>query len=86
MWHIDRRRWDLHKKDMLASYQRIQVVRQRIGLAEMTNHGWLTPDRSVQFSDWDSGDRVIVNFGERPFAADRKRPLPGRSFVLERTN
>jgi hypothetical protein len=38
-------------------------------VAEMINHGWLTPDRSVQFTDWDSGDRVIVNFGEQPFAA-----------------
>ena len=34
----------------------------------MTNHGWLAPDRSVQFTDWDTGDRVIVNFGDRPFA------------------
>ena len=37
---------------------------ERIGFAEMTDHGWLTPDRSVQFTDWDTGDRVIVNFGD----------------------
>jgi Tol biopolymer transport system component len=34
-------------------------VRRRIGFAEMTDHGWLTPDRSVQFTDWSTGDRVI---------------------------
>jgi len=84
MWHIDRQLWDLHKRDMLASYQRIHSVRQRIGFADMTDHGWLTPDRSVQFTDWDNGDRVIVNFGEQPFASDGHKPLPGRSFMVER--
>ena len=70
---------------MLASYQRIHSVRRRIGFAEMTNHGWLTADRSVQFTDWDTGDRVIVNFGEQPFAADGETPLAGRSFLLQRS-
>ncbi len=51
----------------------------------MTNHGWLTPDRSVQFTDWDSGDRVIVNFGDQPFFAVGDSPLPGRSFVVRKT-
>jgi hypothetical protein len=85
MWHIDRKLWDLHKEDMLASYRRIQAVRERIGFAEMTSHGWLTPDRSVQFTDWDSGDRVIVNFGDKPFPSVGDSPLPGRSFVVRRT-
>jgi hypothetical protein len=34
---------------------------ERIGFAEMTNHSWLIADRSLQFSDWGTGDRVIVN-------------------------
>ena len=69
MWHIDRKLWDLHKKDMLASYRRIHSVRQRIGFAEMTDHGWLTPDRSVR-----------TNTSSRPgadSAADRISPEPG---------
>lgn len=81
MWHIDRKIWDLYKQEMLASHRRIQPVRARIGFAAMTNHGWLTPDRSVQFTDWDTGDRVIVNFGDRPFASGAS-PLPARSFVV----
>jgi hypothetical protein len=82
MWHIDRKLWDLHKKEMLASYQRINSVRSRIGFAEMVNHGWLTPDRSVQFTDWSTGDRVIVNFGDRPIKLDSGERVPARSFVL----
>ena len=84
MWHIDRKLWDKHGKDMAASYRRISSVRRRIGFAEMTDHGWLTPDRTVQFSDWDTGDRVVVNFGDTAFSRDGQRPLPGRGFTMEK--
>ena len=84
MWHIDRQLWDLHKREMLASYQRIHAVRGRIGFAEMTNHGWLTPDRSVQFTEWNTGDRVIVNFGDRPLALAGGGSVPARSFVMRK--
>jgi hypothetical protein len=84
MWHIDRKLWDLHKKEMLASYQRIHAVRDRIGFAEMTDHGWLTPNRDVQFSDWATGDRVVANFSDQPFALDGGDSVPARSFVLRK--
>ena len=83
IWHIDRALWDRHREEMVASYRRIHSVRRRIGFAEMTEHGWLTPDRSVQFTDWDTGDRVIVNFGDTPFPLDGQRALPARAFVVE---
>jgi hypothetical protein len=86
MWHVDRKLWDLHGNAMLASYRSISSVRRRIGFAEMTDHGWLAPDRSVQFTDWSTGDRVIVNFGDQPFAREGRPPLPGRSFVMEDRN
>jgi hypothetical protein len=85
MWHINRRLWENHKAEFVASYKSIASVRERIGFAEMVDHGWLTEDRSVQFTDWNTGDRVIVNFGDRPFDRKGKEPLPGRSFRVERT-
>ena len=85
MWHINRRLWESHKADLVASYKSIASVRQRIGFAEMVNHGWLTADRSIQFTDWDTGDRVIVNFSDRPFERKAKEPLLGCSYVVERT-
>jgi Glycosyl hydrolases related to GH101 family, GH129 len=85
MWHINRRLWESHKADFVASYKSIASVRERIGFAEMLNHGWLTADRSVQFTDWNTGDRVIVNFGDRPFDRQGKEPVLGRWFVVERT-
>lgn len=84
MWHITRPLWEQHKAAMIESYRQIHPVRKRIGFAEMTNHGWLTPDRLVQHTDWGTGDRVIVNFGDRPFARASGKNVPARSFVLER--
>ena len=85
MWHISRRLWDRHKPAMLASYRNISAVRQRIGFAEMMNHGWLTEDRSVQFTDWSTGDRVIVNFSDQPFARPGKPTVAARSYAMEAT-
>jgi hypothetical protein len=84
MWHIDRRLWESHKEDYIASYRAIASVRAKIGFAGMTDHGWLTNDRSVQYSDWDTGDRVIVNFGKEPFQRPGKQTVKAASFVLER--
>jgi len=83
MWHINRRLWESRKANLIASYKNIASVRNRIGFAGMTNHGWLTPDRSVQFTDWDNGDRVVVNFGDRAFERKPKEPVPPRSFLVE---
>ena len=84
MWHITRRLWESRKAQLVASYRNLASVRERIGFAEMLNHGWLAEDRSVQFTDWDTGDRVIVNFGDRPFERQPKEPLPPRSFEIEK--
>ena len=84
MWHISRRLWETHKTDFVASYKRTASVRQRIGFAEMVNHGYLTADRSVQFTDWNTGDRVVVNFGDRPFDSKEKEPVQPRSFAVEK--
>jgi len=85
MWHINRRLWENHKADYVASYRAITSVRSRIGFARMTGHGWLTPDRTVQYTDWDTGDRVIVNFGLRPYQAPDKTTVAPKSFVMQST-
>lgn len=68
MWHVNKTLWTAHLAEYIASYKKLFPVRQANGFAEMTNHGWLTTaDRSVQYTDWDNGNRVIVNFGGSPY-------------------
>ena len=83
IWHINRRLWENHKADYVASYRAITSVRSRIGFARMTGHGWLTPDRTVQYTDWDTGDRVIVNFGLRSYQSPGKTTVAPKSFVMQ---
>jgi hypothetical protein len=85
MWHINQQLWVKHKTAMLASYRNISAVRKRIGFAEMTNHGWLSKDRLVQFTDWSNGDRIVVNFGDAAFEWAGRESVPGRSFAMETT-
>lgn len=80
MWHIDRQLWESHKTEYVASYRAVASVRAKVGFARMIGHGWLTPDRSVQYTDWESGQRVIVNFGARPFQAADKTTVAPQSF------
>ncbi|CAN5431074.1 hypothetical protein BH18VER2_BH18VER2_00310 [soil metagenome] len=83
MWHINRQLWESHKADYVESYRAIVSIRSRIGFARMTGHGWLTPDRSVQYTDWEGGQRVIVNFGSRAYQARDKTTVAPRSFALQ---
>lgn len=85
MWHINRRLWESHKAEYVASYRAIHSVRARIGFARMSGHGWLTPDRTVQYTDWDTGDRVIVNFGPRPYQTTGKATVAPQAFVVQST-
>ncbi len=84
MWHIDRQIWEAHKTDFIASYRANEAVRSRVGFAAMIDHGWLKPDRTVQYTDWDNGDRVVVNFGDKAFDRAGKPPLAGGSSAIEK--
>ncbi|MBA2433766.1 MAG: hypothetical protein H0V54_01535 [Chthoniobacterales bacterium] len=83
MWHINRQLWERHKTEYVESYRAIVSIRSRIGFARMTGHGWLTPDRSVQYTDWEGGQRVIVNFGSRVYQGKDKTRVAPRSFALQ---
>ncbi len=84
MWHIDRTLWEAHKTAFVDSYKKIFSVRTRIGFSEMVDHGWLTADRSVQYTDWGTGDRVIVNFGDAQFNRPGHEPIAAHSFTIEK--
>ena len=82
IWHINRKLWESHKADYIASYRAVASVRSQVGFSRMTGHGWLTPDRSVQYTDWEDGQRVIVNFGTRPYQAANRTTVAARSFAV----
>ena len=67
MFMFTRQYWDQHKERFARSYQNVCSVARAAGYAEMTDHRFLRPDRSVQQSRFANGIAVTVNFGARPF-------------------
>ena len=82
MWHMTKEIWQQHKDTIIKSYKKIQAIRYEIGFAEMRSFGWLTDDKSVQYSDWDTGHRIIVNFGEKVYKGKDRLEVAPRSYVI----
>jgi hypothetical protein len=60
---------------ILQSYRNVCGVLEKIGGSEMLRHAFLTPDRSIQETQFANGWRVVVNFSRRvPY----QEPAPGR--------
>ena len=54
------------------------------GRARMARHRFLEPARAeVQESEFASGLRVVVNFGDEPYGLEDGRTVPGRSAVVD---
>jgi len=83
LWDLKPGLWKEFKDRFVESYKNVcESVFGKVGYDEMTDHRWLTPDRRVQESVFSSGLRVIVNFGDAPYAADGGRAVEARSFVV----
>jgi len=66
MFMFTRDMWEKNKERFIRSYKDVCAVARTVGYAEMTNHQFLTPDRSVQKTEFSNGISVVVNFGSSP--------------------
>ena len=78
--------------DRIAKY-REQITRtqhyvsdwaREVALDAMTNHRFLTADRTVQESQFSSGRGVVVNFGGKGFTTPDGQVVKARDFVMFR--
>jgi hypothetical protein len=67
MFMFDRTLWETNKTRFEQSYRNICPLVRRVGYSEMTDHRFLTPDRSVQQTSFANGVKVTVNFGPTAF-------------------
>ncbi|MCX7016694.1 MAG: hypothetical protein NTW86_29750 [Candidatus Sumerlaeota bacterium] len=82
LWDLKPGLWKEYKDRFVESYKNVcGEVFNKVGYDEMTDHKWLTPDRKVQESDFSSGLRVIVNFGNEPFPMDGGQVVAPKSFL-----
>ncbi len=67
MFMFTRTFWEQNKDRFARSYQDVCTVARAVGYSEMTDHRFLTDDRSVQQTHFANGVVVTVNFGDKPF-------------------
>ncbi len=67
MFMFSREFWEQNRDRFARSYKDICTVARAVGYAEMTDHRFLTADRSVQQTSFANGVVITVNFGEKPF-------------------
>ena len=67
MYRFTRSFWNEHKNEIVESWRFAQPVSEMTGGVEMTDHRYLTKDRSVQETVFANGVSVVVNFGNTPY-------------------
>lgn len=76
MYLFDGAAWPEIRSRVAASYKVAQPVSRATGYAEMTDHKFLTKDRTVQQTRFSNGVVVTVNFGAVPFRSDAGEEIP----------
>jgi len=67
MFMFTRDLWQKNRDRFVASYKATCPIARAVGYAEMTDHKFLTADRSVQQTAFANGVTVTVNFGPAAF-------------------
>jgi hypothetical protein len=76
MFMFNRKLWEQNKERFVKSYKAIEPVARATGYSEMLSHRWLTPDHTVQQTQFANGTVVTVNFGDKPFKLADGTSLP----------
>ncbi|MBN1420265.1 MAG: hypothetical protein JXP34_15910 [Planctomycetes bacterium] len=82
MFMFDRRLWERERDRFVRSYRTILPVARAAGYAEMTDHRYLAPDRSVQRTRFANGIAVTVNFGDAPHRLEGGEEIPAMGYVV----
>lgn len=83
MFMFHRALWAAEKARFVRSYQQTCPTIRRVGYSEMTDHRFLTPDRSVQQTTFANGVKVTVNFGPSDFRQADGVPLGPLGYRVE---
>ena len=76
MFMFNRQLWESNRDRFAASYKATCPIARATGYAEMTDHRFLTPDRSVQQTAFANGVTVTANFGDAPYRLPDGAEIP----------
>ncbi len=78
MWAGRSGSWPASRGVFLTTYRNTCKLHEAIAGTEMLSHEFVTRDRAVQRTRFSDGTEVVVNFGEKPYAAK----VGGKSYLL----
>ncbi|MCA9408431.1 MAG: hypothetical protein KC733_07065, partial [Candidatus Omnitrophica bacterium] len=84
MWTLrDWKHWTEQKDVLIESYYHVGPVFEKVGFEEMVAHEFVTPDRSVQRSQFSNDVNVYVNFSEQKFElGEELGKVPAHGYVI----
>jgi phage gp37-like protein len=83
MFMFNRRLWEQNRARFVQSYRNTCPHVRQVGYQEMTDHRFLTPDRSVQQTVFANGVLITVNFGSADHRLPDGRVVPAKGFLTE---
>jgi hypothetical protein len=86
MWANQEGSWVKNREMFLRTYRNVSKVHEALATAELVSHEFVTPDRAVQRTRFSDGTEVVVNFGEKPYAArvgGKRHLLPTNGFAVK---
>jgi len=70
-----------NQEELFQSLDHVDQWHEKIGTAEMTDHQFLDENFTVEQSTFSTGDKIICNFGDKPFDIEGMTVEPG-SYLL----
>ena len=67
LWSIDQDRWASFKATFQESYNKICPWLQQICYDELVSHRFISADHTIQETQFSSGKRAVVNFGDMSY-------------------
>ncbi|MBC8128614.1 MAG: carbohydrate binding domain-containing protein [Gloeobacteraceae cyanobacterium ES-bin-144] len=83
MFMFDRRLWEKNKERFAQSYRNTCPFVRSLGYSEMTDHRFLTADRSVQQTIFSNKTIITVNFGSSAFKLPDGTMLEAMGFLVK---
>ncbi|MHC4084734.1 MAG: glycoside hydrolase [Planctomycetota bacterium] len=82
MFMFNNQIWKKNKARFAESYKNVCPVARAVGYAEMTDHRFLTGDRSVQQTKFANGISVTVNFGNKLYRLPDGKKIESRGYFV----
>ena len=87
-WNTSRRYWDYRfgswdQEEIFTTIDHVDKWHEKIGMADMVNHKFLTDDLKVEQTEFSSGDSIICNFSEEAVNVGGKKVKSG-GYIIDR--